>query len=95
MDQATGYFHSSFACLAAFNIFGPMFGLPFVTGSLPHSPQFVLSLAERDEEQQITHVRENRLAPLLCPLPASNHRNALFVAFRNITDHMAKNNYHL
>ncbi|CAK9062447.1 Band 3 anion transport protein (Anion exchange protein 1) (AE 1) (Anion exchanger 1) (MEB3) (Solute carrier family 4 member 1) (CD antigen CD233) [Durusdinium trenchii] len=67
MKLAKGsYFHSSFACLAAFNIFGPMFGLPFVTGSLPHSPQFVLSLAERDEEQQITHVRENRLAPLLC-----------------------------
>lgn len=60
------YFHSSFACMASFNVLGPLFGLPFVTGSLPHSPQFVLSLAERDEDHQITHVRENRLAPLLC-----------------------------
>ena len=51
---------------ASFNVLGPLFGLPFVTGSLPHSPQFVLSLAERDEDHQITHVRENRLAPLLC-----------------------------
>lgn len=62
------YFHSSFACMASFNALGPLFGLPFVTGSLPHSPQFVLSLAERDEDQQITRVRENRLAPLLCYL---------------------------
>lgn len=53
---------------ASFNVLGPLFGLPFVTGSLPHSPQFVLSLAERDEDQQITRVRENRLAPLLCYL---------------------------
>ena len=60
------YFHSSFACMAFFNTLGPLFGLPFVTGSLPHSPQFVLSLAETDEEHRITKVRENRLAPLLC-----------------------------
>lgn len=52
--------------MASFNVLGPLFGLPFVTGSLPHSPQFVLSLAERDEDHQITQVRENRLAPLLC-----------------------------
>ncbi|CAE7662852.1 Slc4a1 [Symbiodinium necroappetens] len=60
------YYHSSFACMAFFNTVGPLFGLPFVTGSLPHSPQFVLSLAETDEEHRITRVRENRLAPLLC-----------------------------
>mmetsp|Transcript_23755 Transcript_23755/g.44888 ORF Transcript_23755/g.44888 Transcript_23755/m.44888 type:complete len:249 (+) Transcript_23755:684-1430(+) len=60
------YFHSSFACMAVFNILGPLFGLPFVTGSLPHSPQFVMSLAETDEEQRIMRVRENRLAPMLC-----------------------------
>ena len=27
-----------------FNLIGPSFGLPFVTGSLPHSPQLVKSL---------------------------------------------------
>lgn len=29
------YFHSSFACMALFNLLGPIWGLPFVTGSLP------------------------------------------------------------
>eukprot|EP00962_Isochrysis_galbana_P028555 scaffold9041_cov65-Isochrysis_galbana.AAC.1 len=38
------YLHSSFLLMAIFNAIGPMFGLPFVTGSLPHSPQFVRSL---------------------------------------------------
>ena len=27
--------------MGIFNIFGPLVGLPFVTGSLPHSPQFI------------------------------------------------------
>ena len=40
------YFHSSFFCMAAFNLLGPLFGLPFVTGSLPHSPQMVNALSE-------------------------------------------------
>ena len=38
------YFHSSFFCMAVFNTVGPAFGLPFVTGSLPHSPQLVSAL---------------------------------------------------
>jgi sodium borate transporter 11 len=30
--------------MGLFNAIGPFFGLPFVTGSLPHSPQFVRAL---------------------------------------------------
>lgn len=38
------YVHSPFLCVAISNLIGPSFGLPFVTASLPHSPQFVLAL---------------------------------------------------
>eukprot|EP00947_MAST-08B_sp_MAST-8B-sp1_P006582 g6582.t1 len=38
------YYHSSFLCMALFNLVGPLFGLSFVTGSLPHSPQLVQAL---------------------------------------------------
>ena len=38
------YYHSSFLCMAAFNFCGPLLGLSFVTGSLPHSPQLVKAL---------------------------------------------------
>ena len=38
------YFHSSFLCMGIFNVVGPVYGLPFVTGSLPHSPQLVSAL---------------------------------------------------
>merc|ERR1719460_2651956 len=30
--------------MGLFNLVGPLFGLPFLTGSLPHSPQFVRAL---------------------------------------------------
>lgn len=50
----------------------PLFGCPFVTGSLPHSPQFVVALANKEvvkngnsEKTVITSVYENRVAPLL------------------------------
>ncbi|CAE7520380.1 TLP40 [Symbiodinium pilosum] len=59
------YFHSSFACMALFNILGPIWGLPFVTGSLPHSPQFVSAMTETDEEYRPTGVVENRVAPFV------------------------------
>eukprot|EP00967_Tisochrysis_lutea_P022667 scaffold25859_cov25-Tisochrysis_lutea.AAC.3 len=39
------YLHASFLLMGLFNAIGPLFGLPFVTGSLPHSPQFVRALA--------------------------------------------------
>ena len=46
--------------MGIFNILGSLLGLPFVTGSLPHSPQFVTAL--RDDSG---HVHENRVAPFL------------------------------
>jgi solute carrier family 4 (anion exchanger) protein 1 len=43
-----------------------MFGLPFVTASLPHSPQFVRALQIRDEStRRVTGVMDNRVAPFL------------------------------
>jgi len=59
------YFHSSFACMALFNLLGPIWGLPFVTGSLPHSPQFVSAMTETDENYKPTGVVENRVAPFV------------------------------
>ena len=46
------YMHVSLLIIGVFNAVGPAFGLPFVTGSLPHSPQFVrsLTLARTREE---------------------------------------------
>ncbi len=38
------YFNSTFAVTALLNAVMPSFGLPFVTASLPHSPQFVEAL---------------------------------------------------
>jgi len=65
-------FHWNFFILGVFNIVFPMFGCPFVTGSLPHSPQFVNALARKEvvrdggvETSKIVEVYENRLAPLL------------------------------
>lgn len=62
--------------MGVFNILGPVFGLPFVTGSLPHSPQFVRALTSTvvvDKEklddveasQREITVVEGRVAPLL------------------------------
>jgi len=75
-------FHLNFFILGCFNIFFPILGCPFVTGSIPHSPQFVRALAQTvvvreggRESTKIVNVFENRLAPLgvnlliLCCLP--------------------------
>tara|TARA_B110000196_G_scaffold307996_1_gene308206 strand:+ start:428 stop:610 length:183 start_codon:yes stop_codon:yes gene_type:complete len=53
--------------MGLFNALGPLFGLPFVTGSLPHSPQFVKSLSytTRLGGQEQHAVAESRVAPLL------------------------------
>eukprot|EP00854_Cymbomonas_tetramitiformis_P002748 gene2748-3527_t len=63
------YFHSSFLCMAVFNIVGPFCGLPFVTGSLPHSPQMVKALTTVREgataPDRLPSVSENRVAPFL------------------------------
>jgi hypothetical protein len=57
------------ACLTAQNFIGPSFGLPFVTGSLPHSPQMVKALTnykqEPDGSFSATGVAENRIAPFI------------------------------
>lgn len=58
------YYHSSFLAMGVFNAVGPAFGLPFVTGSLPHSPQFVRALTHTTPRGQPS-VAEGRVAPLL------------------------------
>jgi hypothetical protein len=58
------YFHSSFVCMSLFNFIGPSLGMPFVTGSLPHSPQFVSALRE-NKGKEGDFVWENRLAPFI------------------------------
>jgi len=67
-----GAFHWNFFILGCFNIIFPMFGCPYVTGSLPHSPQFVKALATTTiiregghERSEVVSVCENRLSPLL------------------------------
>ena len=59
------YFHSSFACMALFNLLGPIWGLPFVTGSLPHSPPFVHAMTQVDKNHKPIGVVENRVAPFI------------------------------
>mmetsp|Transcript_95180 Transcript_95180/g.268973 ORF Transcript_95180/g.268973 Transcript_95180/m.268973 type:complete len:573 (+) Transcript_95180:82-1800(+) len=65
-------FHYNFLLLGIFNICFPLFGCPYVTGSLPHSPQFVNALARKEvvreggfEKTRVVEVYENRVAPLL------------------------------
>jgi len=68
-----GAFHYNFFILGVFNIVFPLFGCPFVTGSLPHSPQFTRALTTvkmtRDEggndKREVVGVCENRVSPLL------------------------------
>eukprot|EP00730_Choanoeca_flexa_P001165 TRINITY_DN10511_c0_g2_i1.p1 TRINITY_DN10511_c0_g2~~TRINITY_DN10511_c0_g2_i1.p1 ORF type:complete len:558 (+),score=118.55 TRINITY_DN10511_c0_g2_i1:61-1734(+) len=59
------YFHFSFFITGLFNAAFPLFGLPFVTASLPHSPQFARALSDTTRNGQVLKVRENRLAPLI------------------------------
>lgn len=68
-------FHYNFLILGCFNMIFPLFGCPYVTGSLPHSPQFVRALARTEvirengcEGTRIVSVYENRIAPLLVNL---------------------------
>lgn len=61
-------FHWNFFILGVFNMVFPLFGCPYVTGSLPHSPQFVKALATMKVEQGklvVDSVSENRVSPLL------------------------------
>ena len=63
------YLHGPLALIAVFNIIGPSFGLPFVTASLPHSPQLVEALTSRRTSSvgsaPDSVCAENRVAPLL------------------------------
>lgn len=60
------YYNLSFLWMGIFNAVGPLFGLPFVTGSLPHSPQFVRALSFAPARPGAAPVvAENRVAPLL------------------------------
>lgn len=70
--QKGAAFHYNFLLLGIFNIVFPLFGCPYVTGSLPHSPQFTRALATtettqvgRTEKVRIVSVCENRVSPLL------------------------------
>jgi len=70
--QKGASFHWNFLLLGIFNIVFPLFGCPFVTGSLPHSPQFTRALAKTEvvrenghEKVRIIGVCENRISPLM------------------------------
>jgi hypothetical protein len=63
--QKGSYFNSSLGFVGILNFCAALVGLPFVTGSLPHSPQLVLSLTDYDNLKRPAIVRENRLAPFL------------------------------
>ena len=70
--QKGNAYHYNFLIVGIFNIVMPLFGCPFVTGSLPHSPQFVQALAikehvsnGRENTFRVLAVIENRVAPLL------------------------------
>ena len=70
------YQHSAFLVLAILNLVGPLMGLPFLTGSLPHSPQFVRALTVPASSRAANAdaaegggggvmVAESRVAPLI------------------------------
>ena len=65
LKRGRSYFHSSLLAMATFNAVGPLFGCPFVTGSLPHSPQFVRALTITSPDGERRFVAEGRVAPLL------------------------------
>ena len=62
------YYHSSMLVTGVCNLLLPSFGLPFVTASLPHSPQFTKALTDYDKTfspQRVLKVHESRVAPLI------------------------------
>jgi hypothetical protein len=58
------YLHAPLFLVAVCNMVGPSLGLPFVTASLPHSPQLVEALSSPSECGRVK-CSENRVAPLL------------------------------
>merc|ERR1719469_1016257 len=62
------YYHSSMLIVGFCSMILPSFGMPFVTASLPHSPQFTRALTEFDKSTEpwtIKRVHESRVAPTL------------------------------
>jgi len=62
------YYHSSMLIVGICNMILPSFGMPFVTASLPHSPQFTKALTEYDKTKtpwNIKKVHESRIASML------------------------------
>lgn len=62
------YYHSSMLITGICNFVLPSFGMPFVTASLPHSPQFTKALTDYDKSTTPwtpTYVHESRIAPIL------------------------------
>lgn len=62
------YYHSSMLITGICNLILPSFGLPFVTASLPHSPQFTKALTDYDKTTDpwsVVRVHESRIAPML------------------------------
>ena len=64
-------YHLNFLVMALVTLGFSFFGLPPMTGSLPHSPQFIRALSDVEEitvggttKTKVIRVRENRLAPL-------------------------------
>ncbi|CAB9506504.1 Electroneutral sodium bicarbonate exchanger 1 [Seminavis robusta] len=66
--QKGEYYHSSMFITGVCNLILPMFGLPFVTASLPHSPQFTKALTDYDKSEtpwKVIKVHESRVAPMV------------------------------
>lgn len=64
------YMHGPMLVMALCNVIGPSFGLPFVTASLPHSPQLVDALtsstcAINSEKMSVPVCHEGRGAPVI------------------------------
>ena len=64
-------YHLNFLVMSLVTLGFSFFGLPPMTGSLPHSPQFIRALSDVEEitvggttKTKVIRVRENRLAPL-------------------------------
>jgi len=59
------YYHSGMFFIGIFNVIFPLFGMPFVTASLPHSPQFARALSTINADGSVGKVYENRVAPTI------------------------------
>jgi len=56
------YYHSGLLLVGLLNLAGPLFGLPFVTGALPQSPELTIQMAETTAEREKRLELEQQLA---------------------------------